>query len=773
MLNSRDQITSEPGAESARGLKLFSSGKRRGTPQIITSLLFVFIYLVTAVIVVIAGLVALSDNEARVSEVLPFLRLNWLLIGGLLFYLCWRVWKVLISSSSGDSAPQLHRRFVMIFSLAALLPAILVGLFFGGLMNRDVNVWFENNVSDVKTVVEDARRVADQYLQREIIEMRPEVYAIVDDLNRTPELLKNRITFSAYLVNQAVFRKMPAIYVINSEGRILAKAESDSAPLYQIPTQEMFDTARAGSTTLSTRDEIDFLQALYRLEAYDDAYVLMGRYLDRGILLTNTRFDSVDNALLALAEGRKQINNTALYTYVQAALLILIAAVWLGLILANRIVKPLGQMVLAAEKVRSGDLSARVNVSGVWDEIFDLASAFNRMTQQLGAQRDDLIKEHDISETRRQFSEAVLSGVSAGVIGLSPKGRITLMNKSAETLLGQPSVRLIGQPIETALGPFASAYAKARESVDTIVEDQVEIEGASGMKNFDLRVSAYRGDREDTGWVMTFDDITRLVAAQRHSAWREVARRIAHEIKNPLTPIQLSAERLERKYAKQITDDPQTFHKLTQTIQRQVESLGSMVDEFSAFARMPAPILEPVNLERLLETTIFAQRVAFPEIQFRITRNASRDTQLICDERLITQALTNLIKNAGESVTARIDDNGLDDPNGRIDVLLEKKSDDVEISIVDNGRGWPLADKDRLFEPYVTTRESGTGLGLAIVKRIIEDHGGTLSLQDRPWTKDSDGQGAFVKITLPILKSATPITPSSRTPASHLKLKAE
>ena len=717
-------------------------------PLINRSLVFLFFYLLAGFIVVTSGLVALSNDASRVQGILPLVRLNWVIIAGLSAFLCIRLWSVLISTQSGDSAPQLHRRFVAIFSLAAIIPAILVGSFFGGLMNRDVNRWFENNVSEVKSVVQDARIVADQYLQREILKMRPEVYAIADDLNRTTDLIENRITFSAYLINQAVFRELPALYVINDEGRVLAKAESDSAPIYQIPTEQMFETAKTGSTTLSTRDEIDFLQALYRLDGFDNLYILTGRYLDSGILLANTRFDSVDDAILELSSGQKRINDTAIFTYVQAAILILIAAVWLGLIIANRIVMPLGQMVLAAEKVRSGDLSARVNVSGVWDEISDLGSAFNRMTRQLGAQRDDLIHEHDVSESRRQFSEAVLSGVSAGVIGLSPKGRITLMNKSAETLLGQSAITLIGQPVHTALRPFAKAFNAARESVELLVEDQVNVETERGTKNFDLRVSAYRGEREDTGWVMTFDDMTRLVAAQRHSAWREVARRIAHEIKNPLTPIQLSAERLERKYAGQIKQDPKTFKSLTQTIQRQVDNLGSMVDEFSAFARMPSPTLERINLEALLETTIFAQRVAFPEIKFRLTRNAVRDTQLLCDERLITQALTNLLKNAGESVTARIDDQGLDEPDGRIDLLIDKKGADVEISIVDNGRGWPLADKDRLFEPYVTTRETGTGLGLAIVKRIIEDHGGSLSLHDRL------GQdGAYVKIALPLINT--------------------
>jgi len=457
-------------------------------------------------------------------------------------------------------------------------------------------------------------------------------------------------------------------------------------------------SARWQQRSISPQSSFKILSALINLDRFDDAYLYTGRYLEEGILSSLENMDRLEDTVTRVTGDRGAMNRIFLLTYLQAALLILIAAIWLGLVLAGRIVKPLGQMAIAAEKVRSGDLTARVNVAGVWDEISDLAGAFNRMTRQLGTQRDDLVREHNVSEQRRRFSEAVLSGVSAGVIGLSPKGKITLMNKSAETLLGQSASALLGKPLSEALPTFQPAFNDVRESVTGIVDDQINLNTPGGIRNFDLRVSGYRGDRSDTGWVMTFDDMTRLVAAQRHSAWREVARRIAHEIKNPLTPIQLSAERLERKYSKEIKTDPKTFKNLTQTITRQVESLGAMVDEFSGFARMPAPQFENVNIHGLLEETIFEQRVAFPEIQFFVTDNAPRDSLVNCDERLMSQALMNLIKNAGESVTARIDAGGDDLQDGRIDVLLEDSGKRIEISLVDNGIGWPMADKDRLFE---------------------------------------------------------------------------
>lgn len=375
----------------------------------------------------------------------------------------------------------------------------------------------------------------------------------------------------------------------------------------------------------------------------------------------------------------------------------------------------------------------------------DLGSAFNRMTRQLNSQRDELVREHDISEQRRQFSEAVLSGVRAGVIGLTQTGRITLMNQSAGRLLGSRDKAMLGYPIEDVLPEFAPAFSKARESIQGAAEDQINFETNDGVRNFDLRVSAYLGARKDTGWVVTFDDMTRLVTAQRHSAWREVARRIAHEIKNPLTPIQLSAERLLRKYSKEIKTDPEVFENCTQTIIRQVGSLEQMVNEFSAFARMPAPNFESTDMRKLIEDVLFAQGVAFPEIEFELIDETRGTLAAMCDERLINQALTNIYKNAGESITRRLDSIGADESDGVIATQISDTKEHINLCITDNGMGWPFPDKERLLEPYVTTRDSGTGLGLAIVMRIADDHGGTLTLHER----EDDVSGAVIKIKFP------------------------
>lgn len=725
------------------------------TPRVFRTALFGVFFTVAVALTGIGALMALSGDEGQAANALPGLWFNLFLIMALGVYLFFRLRTVLFSSDAGRSAPHLHRRFVLIFSLGALLPAILVGLFFTALMSRNLNDIFGPTV---RQTMQNSRAVSNAYLSEEIDEISQGVYEIAEDLNRAESTLPNRITFTAFLISQAVFREFPVVYVIDSHGRILSQAEGPQSPDYVLPGDEAMSRAKEGSMTITSRNEIDLLVALYKLENYADAYLYTGRYLRAGVLTNIDRIDEVEASLDSYSGSNKALNKVFLLTYIEVALLILFAAIWLGLLMANRIVSPLGEMVNAAEKVRGGNLDTRVNVSGVWDEIGDLANAFNRMTRQLHTQREDLVLEHNISEQRREFSEAVLSGVSAGVIGLTPEGRITVINRSAETLLGLRGQDVVNAPLSSVLEEFLPAFTRAKDDIDNLAADQVNLETPRGTRTLDIRVSSYKGEQADTGWVITFDDITRLVAAQRHSAWREVARRIAHEIKNPLTPIQLSAERLEKKFKSQITSEPDVFSNCTKTIIRQVSNLGRMVDEFSAFARMPAPILEPVNLDKLLRDTLFAGRVAFPDIKFVYTKTSSSDVDILCDERLISQALTNIYKNSGEAISRRIDETGQEKLDGMIKTNISLDEDMVCIDIVDNGQGWPEHDRERLLEPYITTRDEGSGLGLAIVKRIAEDHGGSLELVRRPAGKT----GAHVRICLPKTDAMTaPFLPSA------------
>jgi two-component system nitrogen regulation sensor histidine kinase NtrY len=710
--------------------------------NVFRSALFGILYTLATALTSVGAYYALSGSEGQASDVIPILQLNLVLVAGLAIFLILRLYNVLYSPDTGRNAPRLHRRFVLIFSLAAIVPALLVGVFFSALMSKNLNDIFG---STVRKTMETTAQVSTAYLSDKRYEIGQGIIDMATDLNRAHEQLVHRINYTDYLINQAVFREFPVVYVIDGSGRILAQAEGPQPPEFVLPSRQDFDLANNGTITFIPRTEIDFLAALFKLDEYPDAYVYTGRYLRAGLLSSINDIEEVESLLTAYSGNSKSLNFLFLLTYIEMACLILIAAIWLGLLLANRIVSPLGQMVGAAEKVRSGDLMTRINAVGVWDEIGDLANAFNRMTRQLFTQREDLIREHSISEQRREFSEAVLSGVSAGVVGLSPEGRVTLINRSAEQLLGIKD-NIIGEPLASVLAGFEPAFKAAQDDIENRADDQINLETPHGVRNLDIRISAYKGERQHTGWVVTFDDMTRLVSAQRHSAWREVARRIAHEIKNPLTPILLSAERLERKYANEIVSDPEVFKNCTHTIIKQVSSLGRMVDEFSAFARMPAPVLESIVVEKFMQDTQFAQRVAFPEVKFYYENKSDPESEILCDERLISQALVNIYKNANEAISRRIDTQGIDDPDGAIRTRISSADGYIRIEISDNGLGWPQTDTERFLEPYMTTRDEGTGLGLAIVKRIIEDHGGDITLSNSPQSE----WGAVIVIHLPM-----------------------
>lgn len=716
----------------------------RRAPRIAQSALFVILFVAAIILLVLGTLFALSRNPDQTTQAYPILLFNLGLIVTLGIYLGFRVWTGLFAKRRRQSAPLLHRRFVTIFSLAALTPAIVVGAFSTSLISQNINDLFGENV---RSNMESAREILDGYVKQELTELASDARAVENELNRRPQKITSRISYTADLQIIARVRDLDAVYIMQKDGYLFTRVESAIAPVFEIPLQGVFEGMKPNEIAFIQRDDIDYLIAVTQLDAYEDVYLYVGRVLrsNNRVLSSLSGIANASDAIDTFNTDQNLMSKIFFLTFIETALLILFAAVWLGLALANRIIDPLGRLITASERVRSGDMTARVDVQGDWGEMSDLGSAFNRMTRQLNSQRDELIREHDISEQRRQFSEAVLSGVRAGVIGLTQSGRITLMNQSAGRLLGSRDAAMLGYPIEDVLPEFTAAFSKARESIQGTAEDQVNFETEDGVRNFDLRVSAYQGARKDTGWVMTFDDMTRLVTAQRHSAWREVARRIAHEIKNPLTPIQLSAERLLKKYSREIKTDPEVFQNCAQTIIRQVGSLEQMVNEFSAFARMPAPNFEQTDLRNLIEDVLFAQGVAFPDIAFGLEDETKGKLLAMCDERLITQALTNIYKNAGESVTRRLEAAGSDDVDGTITTLVTENDEFITLRISDNGMGWPFPDKERLLEPYVTTRESGTGLGLAIVMRIADDHGGTLTLHDR----DDNVTGAVIVIKLP------------------------
>lgn len=695
-------------------------------------------YLLAAILTAVAILLAASPPEAgplrpASTTILTVLSLNLVLILVLAAIVGFRL-LALLDARSVDAGARLHLRFVTLFAVAAVAPAVVVALFYGVLVNRGFDNWFSERV---QTVVENSATVARSYVEDQKRYIGEHVAPMAVDLNRAaPALATSPVTFTHFLSYQAAYHGFPAAYLIDWEGRVLARTEAPDAPPFVMPPESSFQAADEGDISVPAFDSSDLMRALYRLKDYPDAYLYVARPVESGII---THLIEAEGSLISYreaAQSRARIQTVFVLSYVETALLVLVGAVWLGMSAANAISGPVARLVQAAGRVAAGDLSARVDAGNDPEEIAVLSRAFNSMTHDLQAQQEALRRASDEAEGRREFIETVLSGVSAGVIGLDSRGRISALNRQAAQLLGLGDAPVEGLTL-AELAPELSAVA-GEAAISGEAEAEVDIQRS--RESHRLRV---RASRSESGLVLTFDDITRLVAAQRNAAWKDVARRIAHEIKNPLTPIQLSAERIRRKFRKDVAQaDLETFDRCTDTIVRQVGDIGRMVDEFSAFARMPAPRFSPQDLAELLRAQVFAQGVANPNLKIVLTE-PTPDVTVMADGRMLAQALTNILKNAAEAVTARVETTPR--PAGRISVHMTAAAELVTIAIEDNGLGLPEKDRDRLTEPYVTTREKGTGLGLAIVKRILEDHGGELLLTDAV-----RGQGARVILTLPM-----------------------
>ncbi|MDE2336878.1 MAG: HAMP domain-containing protein, partial [Alphaproteobacteria bacterium] len=488
---------------------------------------------------------------------------------------------------------------------------------------------------------------------------------------------------------------------------------------------KMLQKAENGEVVLITDSDRAHIRALVKLDGYFDSYLYVGRLVDATVLAHMRTTEEAVREYTTL-QGRKtqlQVLVTAVFTAV--ALLLLLVAVWLGLVFAEQLVAPVSALIMAAERVRRGDLSARVPETANDDEIGLLGRAFNRMTQQIEEQRDELVAANRMLDERRRFTEAVLSGASSGIIGLDAEGFVTLANsRAAEVLAGDGHRDFTGARLVDFIPEAAGLLEKAHQSPDKPAALQLEFAAGSGPhKTVFLRITAEKGG---AGAVATIDDISALVSAQKKSAWADVARRIAHEIKNPLTPIQLSAERLKRKYLPQIHDDPETFEKCTDTIVRQVGDIGRMVGEFSAYARMPNANKQAEDVVALCQDALVLQQQAHPDLHFGFIASAPA-IAANCDRAQLTRVVTNLLQNAIDSVRERQQQSA---GAGAVRLVVERRGENVAVSVEDNGLGLPEKVKDQLLEPYVTTKKKGSGLGLAIVKKIMEDHEGSVVLEN-------------------------------------------
>jgi two-component system nitrogen regulation sensor histidine kinase NtrY len=667
--------------------------------------------------------------------VLALLQLDLVLLLALAALVAKRLVKVWAERRRGLAGSRLQVRLVGLFSLIAVLPTIIVAVFSYLFFSFGVEAWFSDKV---RTAISESVAVADAYVREHQQAIRADALAMANDLDRSASTLQlNPQYLAPVLTAQAAMRGLTEAAVLDRRGTMLARTGLVFALGFEDVSQDALRRANQGEVVIITNDQDERVRALVRLGEFSDLYLYVGRFIEPRVLAHRDEVHLAAAQYERLEGQRSGFQITFAAIYILVALLFLAAAISIGIHFAAQLADPISRLMGAAERVRAGDLAVRVPEGEKDDELVSLSRAFNRMTNQIQSQQRELIEANRQLDERRRFTETVLTGVSAGVIGLDRDGRIHLPNRSASALLGVDLDLSLGEDLAEVAPEMAGLLEEAAQRPERLAQAQVQIVGNNRTRTLLVRIAAEHDDREISGFVVTFDDITELLSAQRKAAWADIARRIAHEIKNPLTPIQLSAERLRRKYLREIKKDPDTFRICTDTIIRHVEDIGRMVDEFSSFARMPAPVLKPEDLTAIVERAVFLQRTAHPEMAFE-TSFSTRPIPLRCDARLVGQALINIVKNAIEAIEARIVEG--DPTPGHVAVMVSDAEGQVAVVVEDNGKGLPQQDRQRLTEPYVTTRSKGTGLGLAIVKKIMEDHRGELVLEDR------ESGGARVKL---------------------------
>jgi two-component system, NtrC family, nitrogen regulation sensor histidine kinase NtrY len=660
-----------------------------------------------------------------------------LLLGAVLAARLTRVW---VERRRGSAGSRLHVRLVLLLGGVAVAPTIMVACFAVAFFHFGIQAWFND---PVRQAVSESLQVSRGYLDEHRNNIRSVALEMANDLTRAGQFLSaDPSVFVEVLSTQTTLRGLTEAVIYDPlTGQVLAAAGLFAGLGVELPPTSMTLQAQGGDVAILAAGDGTRVRAVVRLDSTPPLMLMIGRPVDPQILEHMERTEQAVAEYQRLDQNRSWLQIAFAWIFAIVALLVLMAAVLIGLVLANQIARPIGRLIHAAERVRGGDLHVRVAEAQTGDEVAGLSRAFNRMTGQLAAQRGELMDAYSQIDERRRFTETVLSGVSAGVIGLDASGRIELPNRAADELLGIDLLSAIGRELADVVPEFAVLLHEAAASPERARTAEIQLGPATRRRTLLVRIGADLSGGRTDGFVVTFDDITELQSAQRKAAWADVARRIAHEIKNPLTPIQLAAERLKRRFAREITSDPETFTQCADTIVRHVGDIGRMVDEFSAFARMPHPVIKPEDVGRIAREALVLQKTAQPQIAWR-TEIPDQGPVVPCDRNMLRRAVTNLLLNAADAVSMRESEPGRG--GGTICLSVQSGPNDVRIIVTDDGVGLPQEDRARLTEPYVTHKPKGTGLGLAIVKKIMEDHGGRLTLDDR-----LDGPGAVAALVLP------------------------
>src|SRR5215468_10320234 len=665
------------------------------------------------------------------NVVVTLLAVNFVTVLLLLAIIGREVWHIVQARRRGTAGARLHIQIAILFSVIAVVPAVLVAVVASINLDRGLDRLF---LIRTRAVMENSVIVSQAYLNEHERSIQAETNFMAADIARAkPQFDQDIDRFRQFFTTQALLRNMPAAMMMTSDQSVIVRAEIRLPPEVQeppLPPVERLGQIGDAEAVAGMLRDTNYIGALIRLKGYDDTFLFVARFIDPRVL---AQIQQTENSIQEYAglEARRigvQLAFALMYTVI--ALTVLLSAVWIGFAFANRLVAPIRRLIGAANLVSTGNLHVQVPVRRSEGDLSQLGATFNKMTQELRTQRNDIVRARDLVDSRRRFTEAVLAGASAGVIGVDGKGHVSILNRSAEKLIGSSEAEALDHPLEEIVPELKHLIEPARLGGQRLVQGQTTIHRNGRDRTVSVRVTSEQSANPDHGYVVTLDDITELVTAQRTAAWADIARRIAHEIKNPLTPIQLSAERLRRKYGNSIAEDRGVFEQCTDTIVRQVDDIRRMVDEFSRFARMPKPVMEGEDVVDTVRQAVFLMKVAHPELDIETTFKED-PLRAQFDRRLISQAVTNIVKNATEAIEqVPPEELGKDGGKGRIDVVVSREAQDVLIDVVDNGIGLPKVARSRLLEPYVTTRAKGTGLGLAIVGRVLEDHGGRIELKD-------------------------------------------
>ena len=684
--------------------------------------------------------------------VLIVVLVNVVMILAMVGVIGWQMWGLWQAWRNKVAGSRLHIRIVGLFSVMAALPAILLAIAATTSFARGLDAWFS---SRPRQIIQNSVLVANAYLQEHGQTIRNDLVNMAKDLDNAPLSVRTDARrLQTFLSGQAGLRDLATANIINSNGQIAIKGiDSDTIP-QSPPPDTALRQAQDGQVPILVSGETNRVSAVVKLNSHPGFLLHVARGVNPQVIsymrATQARLDEYEQ--IRRSRGPLTVLHGLMYS--TTALTALLAAIWTGFWFAGRFVDPIGRIIGAAQEVSRGNLAIELPVIRGEGDLRRLSQTFNTMTTELRTQRDALVAANEQLLERRQFMEAVLGGVSAGVLGLDEEGRIDIANSSAERLLGLDLAKLLGRPIGEAVPEFGALLEAHAHDLKPRAQVETRLQIKDEERIFSVRLTSQGegpANQSSRPSVLTFDDITELVSAQRTSAWGEVARRLAHEIKNPLTPIILSADRIRRKYGKVIVEDRETFDKLTATIERQAGDIKTMVDEFASFARIPKPVIETHDLREAVQDAVILFRESNTTVAFRMDV-PDGPVMASFDRRLITQAINNLVKNAAEAVTTQGETAG-EGWQGRVIASLKVLSDRYDIEVQDNGPGLPKQHRSRLLEPYVTTKgNKGTGLGLSIVQKIVEQHGGALTLEDAPVAPGESPEtahGALVRLTLP------------------------